>query len=133
MTTQQQQTINTEAQTKTITRPQSQTVLRPDVDVHENDHYITLYAELPGVNQDDLSISIDKNNLILEATATIDAPDNIKVVYSEFQIAHFKRNFSLSNELDTDNVEAKLANGILELTIPKKEITKPRKIEVNVV
>jgi HSP20 family molecular chaperone IbpA len=132
MTTQLHESVAiTGDRTNTVTKQQP--ALRPDVDVHENDHFIKLYAELPGVNQDDLSMTIDKNNLLIEATATIDAPTEMKVVYSEFQVANFKRSFSLSNELDTDNVEARLANGILELTIPKKEIIKPRKIEVNVV
>ncbi len=134
MTTQQYKSVaNTENRTNPATKQQTHPALRPDVDVHENDHFIKLYAELPGVNQDDLSITIDKNNLLLEATATIDAPTEMDVVYAEFQVANFKRSFSLSNELDTDNVEAQLTNGILELTIPKKEITKPRKIEVKVV
>lgn len=134
MTTQQYATVaNTGDRINLVTRQQTYSALRPDVDVHENDHFIKLYAELPGVNQNDLSITIDKNNLLLEGTATIDAPTEMEAVYAEFQVANFKRSFSLSNELDTDNVEAQLTNGILELTIPKNEITKPRKIEVKVV
>jgi HSP20 family molecular chaperone IbpA len=133
MTIQQYQTVaNTENRTNPGIRQPTHSALRPDVDVHENDHFIKLYAELPGVNQDDLNITIDKNNLLLEATATIDAPTEMDVVYAEFQVASFKRSFSLSNELDADNVKALLTNGILQLTIPKKEIATPRKIEVNV-
>jgi HSP20 family molecular chaperone IbpA len=133
MTTQQYETVaNTENQTNPVTRQQKHPVLRPDVDVHENEQAITLHAELPGVKQDDLSIIIDKNNLVLEATATIDTPTEMKMVYAEFQVANFKRSFSLGKEFDTDNVTAKLSNGVLELTIPKKEVLKPRRIEVKV-
>jgi HSP20 family molecular chaperone IbpA len=125
--------VNTENQVNTVTKQeQSLPLLRPVVDIHENEDYIALYAELPGVNQDDLTITIDQDNLLLEAKTTISSPADIKPVYAEFQAAQYKRSFSLSNDLDTEHVVAKLNYGILELKIPKKELTKPRKIEVMV-
>lgn len=132
MTTQQNTAVvNKKDQVNTVTK-QSLPQLRPVVDIHENDDYIALYAELPGVNQDDLTITIDQDTLLLEANATITAPADMKPVYAEFQAAQYKRSFSLSNDLDTEHVVAKLNHGILELKIPKKELIKPRKIEVMV-
>ncbi len=123
----------TNTETRATTRTQNeQPALRPAVDVHENDNVIILYAELPGVSQDNLDITIDNGNLELEARASIDVPTDMRAVYAEFQSPHYKRSFTLSNELDTDNIDAKLVHGILELTIPKKETIKPRKVEVNV-
>ncbi len=124
-----------ENQTKPVAQKyqhHSQSTLRPVVDIHENNDCIILYAELPGVSQDDLEITIDKDNLLLEAKASIETPAEMKPVYAEFQSANFKRSFTLSDELDTEQVEAKLTHGLLELTIPKKELSKPRKIEVKV-
>ncbi|MEE9413495.1 MAG: Hsp20/alpha crystallin family protein [Methylococcales bacterium] len=110
----------------------SQEIVRPVVDIHENDHYIALYAELPGVSQDNLEITIDKDNLLLEAKPSFETSADIKPVYAEFQTVQFKRSFTLSDELDTEHAEANLKHGILELKIPKKELTKPRKVEVKV-
>ena len=132
MTTEQSKEVtNTDEQTKSITQPE-QPSIRPAVDVHENDDVIVLYAELPGVNQDNLDITIENGNLQLEARAKLDTPAEMSPVYAEFQTPNYKRSFTLSNELDTDNIEAKLAHGILKLTIPKKETIKPRKVDVKV-
>ncbi len=127
--------VKTENQTNSVAQQHqyhSQSTLRPSVDIHENNNCIILYAELPGVSQDDLEITIDNDKLLLEAKASIETPAEMKPVYAEFQSANFKRSFTLSDELDTDQVKAKLTHGILELTIPKKELSKPRKIEVKV-
>lgn len=134
MTTQQNtRAANTEDRKHQVPQQQHlQPTLRPVVDVHENDDYIALYAELPGVSQDDLEITIDKDNLLLEAKGNIETPTDMKPVYAEFQTANFKRSFSLNDELDTEHVEAKLSHGILELKIPKKALTKLRKVEIKV-
>ncbi|MEE9424595.1 MAG: Hsp20/alpha crystallin family protein [Methylococcales bacterium] len=70
--------------------------------------------------------------LLLEAKARFENPSEIKSLYAEFQPTNFKRSFTLNDELDTEHVEAKLSHGILELKIAKKELIKPRKVEVKV-
>jgi len=132
MTTEQSKAVtSTQEQTKPLTQ-QEQPALRPAVDVHENDDVIVLYAELPGISQDNLNITIDNGNLQLEAKASIDTPSEMDVVYAEFQTPNYRRSFTLSNELDIDTIEARLSHGILQLSIPKKETIKPKKVEVKV-
>jgi len=132
MTTEQSKAVtSTQEQVKPLTQ-QEQPALRPAVDVHENDDVIILYAELPGVSQDNLNVTIDNGNLQLEAKASIDTPSEMDVVYAEFQTPNYRRSFTLSNELDIDHIDAKLSHGILQLTIPKKETIKPKKVEVKV-
>ena len=106
--------------------------LRPAVDIYENESCISIYTELPGVAEKDLQITLDKDTLALEAK-TSDAihADSTQVV-AEFQSTHYQRRFALSNDLDTDTIEAKLNHGILALTIHKKQSTRARKIEVKV-
>jgi HSP20 family protein len=104
----------------------------PPVDVFENDHSITLLADLPGVPRDRLQVRVDGDNLVLEATAATSGPDNMELVYGEAQCPTYRRQFTLSRELDTARIEAQLRDGVLRLTIPKAEDARPRRIQVNV-
>ena len=104
----------------------------PPVDVFENDHAITLLADLPGVSREQLQVRVDGDTLVLEATAGTQGPQDLQLVYGEAQCPTYRRRFTLSRELDTGRVEAQLRDGVLKLTIPKAEEAKPRRIEVKV-
>ena len=104
----------------------------PPVDVFENESGITLLADLPGVSRDRLGVRVDGESLFIEATATPSGPDNMELVYGEAQIPSYRRQFTLSRELDASRIEAALKDGVLRLTIPKLEEARPRRIEVRV-
>ncbi|HEY0887148.1 MAG TPA: Hsp20/alpha crystallin family protein [Ramlibacter sp.] len=104
----------------------------PAVDVFENESGITLLADLPGVSRDRLGVRVDGESLFIEATATPSGPDNMELVYGEAQIPSYRRQFTLSRELDASRIEAALKDGVLRLTIPKLEEARPRRIEVRV-
>lgn len=111
---------------------QQQQHVVPPVDVFENENAITLLADLPGVPREGLHVRVDGDSLTLEATATPSGPDNMELVYGEAQVAAYRRQFTLSRELDASRIEAQLRDGVLRLTIPKAEEAKPRRIEVQV-
>lgn len=102
----------------------------PPVDVVENDASITLLADLPGVPREQLHVRVDGDNLLLEATAVTNGPDNMELVYGEAQCPAYRRQFTLSRELDPSRIEAQLRDGVLRLTIPKAEDARPRRIQV---
>ena len=104
----------------------------PPVDVFENEHGITLLADMPGVSRDNLGVRVDGDNLTIEATAASASPENMELIYGEARYAAYRRQFTLSRELDTSRIEAQLKDGVLQLTIPKAEEAKPRRIQVNV-
>lgn len=104
----------------------------PPVDVFENDASITLVADLPGVAREQLQVRVDGDNLVLEATAATAGPADMQLVYGEAQIPTYRRQFTLSRELDASRIEAQLRDGVLRLTIPKAEEAKPRRIQVQV-
>lgn len=112
------------------TTPQPHVV--PPVDVFENESSITLLADLPGVPRDQLQVRVDGENLVLEATAATAGPENLQLVYGEAQIPTYRRQFTLSRELDASRIEAQLRDGVLRLTIPKAEEARPRRIQVQV-
>jgi HSP20 family protein len=104
----------------------------PPVDVFENDTSITMLADLPGVTREQLQVRVDGENLVLEATATTSGPQDMQLVYGEAQCPSYRRQFTLSRELDASRIEAQLRDGVLRLTIPKAEEARPRRIQVQV-
>ena len=96
----------------------------PPVDVFEDDHGITLLADLPGVSRDRLSVRVDGETLWLEATALTAVPEGMELVYGEAEYPSYRRQFTLSRELDGNRIEANLKDGVLKLSIAKKETGK---------
>jgi HSP20 family protein len=104
----------------------------PPVDIFEDETGITLLADLPGVRREQLGVRVDGDSLSIEGTAEITGPGAMELVYGEAQPAVYRREFSLSRELDASRIEAQLKDGVLRLTIPKAEEARPRRIEVRV-
>jgi HSP20 family protein len=104
----------------------------PPVDVFEDESGITLLADLPGVSRDRLGVRVDGEVLLVEATASTEQPQKMELVYGEAQFPAYRRQFTLSRELDSSRIEAALKDGVLKLSIPKLEEAKPRRIEVRV-
>jgi HSP20 family molecular chaperone IbpA len=109
--------------------PQQPSVV-PPVDVYEDDGSITLLADLPGASRDRLHVRVDGETLSIEAEAVTPTPEGMELVYAEAQVPSYRRQFTLSRELDASRIEASLKDGVLRLRIPKSEEAKPRRIEV---
>ena len=107
-----------------------ESALAPAVDISESDVGIELVADLPGVRKEGLAVKVDGTNLTIEGSAEIDVPQNLEPIYGEIRSRHFRCSFSLSRELDPSRIDAKLANGVLRMHIPKSEAARPRRIEV---
>ena len=112
--------------------PRPEPALLPPVDIVEDGGGITLTADLPGVEQNELSIGIDGRTLTLDAPLRLGEADSLVSVYAEVRANRYRRSFELSAELDTTAVEAHLKDGVLTLRLPKLERAKPRRIEVKV-
>jgi HSP20 family protein len=110
----------------------SDAALTPPVDVIEDVHGITLYADLPGVSRENLNLNIESDTLTIEAQADLAVPQDLASHHTEVGLARFKRVFTLSKELDNEKVTAELAQGVLKLRIPKAEHAQARRIEVQV-
>lgn len=106
--------------------------LLPPVDVVEDATGITLYADLPGVPKDKLSLRVDGDQLTLEGDMALPLPQGMAASHAEVTLSRYRRTFTLSKELDADKVNAELANGVLRVRIPKAEHAQPRKISVQV-
>jgi len=122
-----------------VTRPndaaaaaREEPALLPPVDVIEDSTGITLYADLPGVPKDRLSVRVEGETLQIDAELVLPVPEGMQASHAEVQRKRFRRAFTLSRELDPDKVSAEFSQGVLRLRIPKAEHAQPRRIEVKV-
>jgi HSP20 family molecular chaperone IbpA len=106
--------------------------LLPPVDVIEDAEGITLYADLPGVPKDRLSVRVEADTLTIEGEISLFTTQGMEATHAEVQLPRYRRAFTLGTELNSEKVGAEFRQGILKLRIPKAEHAKPRKIEVQV-
>jgi HSP20 family protein len=108
----------------------SDAALTPPVDVVEDSGGITLFADLPGVSRDKLSLQVASDTLTIEAESGLSIPEGLESSHTEVGLARFRRVFTLSKELDTNAISAELSQGVLKLRIPKAQHAQPRRIEI---
>lgn len=111
---------------------QRKLTLNPAVDVVENEHGVTLWADLPGVAREDLGIHVHDGNLRIEASARIPTRDGLRLQHAEVRVPDFARSFTLGPDFDTSKIEARLNDGVLTLLIPRREEARPRRVEIRV-
>lgn len=105
-------------------------VFVPQVDIVESENQILLVADLPGVDQDGLDISLEKNVLTIRGTVANHAPEGYQLGYSEYSVGNFERAFTVSNDIDRQGIEAVIKDGVLKLTLPKAKHAVVQKIAV---
>lgn len=100
----------------------------PLVDIYENDDEILLYADMPGVAKDNISVNIDNGKLALSGVRNIETSG--AAGWTEFGDVEYVRTFSVPQIIDVSKVDAELKDGVLRLHLPKSEAAKPRQIEI---
>ena len=118
--------------TKTADTARNEATMMPPVDVFEDADGITLYADLPGVPKDKLSLHVEAGTLTIEGELALDLPEGMEASHAEMSLPRYRRMFTLSKELDTEKVAAEFKQGTLKLRIPKAEHAQPRRIEVKI-
>ena len=103
----------------------------PSVDVSETDGEITVRAELPGMDSKDLDVNVAGDLLSIKGEKKEEEEKKDKGYYfSESYFGSFQRNIRLPSEVQSDKVQAKFKDGILNITLPKSEETKPKKVQI---
>jgi HSP20 family protein len=123
-----QDTVN-----RMLSEPRSQRPWTPAVDILETENELLIKADLPDVDMRDIQVEIENGTLTLKGERKFAQDDN---TYSYHRIERsygsFARYLSLPDTVEADKVKADYKNGVLSVTIPKKEIAKPRSIKVQV-
>jgi HSP20 family molecular chaperone IbpA len=102
----------------------------PDTDIFERDNTIVVVADMPGVDDKHVDITLENNVLTITGHAEITEPAGLDLLYAEFEPADYRRSFTLTDDIDRDHIKAHMRNGVLRLVLPKAPQAQPRKIAV---
>ena len=117
-----------EVQSEERTRPGRAYV--PQVDILENKEGMRLWVDMPGVEEQDVHINVENHVLSIEGQVSVGDYADLDVLYTEYNVGNYARRFTLSQDIDTEKIQARMTNGVLELDLPKAERAKPRTIQV---
>ena len=119
-----------EIQTDGTERMRARATFIPRSDIFENQESVFVTLDVPGVKEEDIDITLEKNILTITAMSCHCAPEGYARSFAEFQAGDYERNFRLTDKIDRDRIEAVYADGVLKLTLPKAEEAKAKKISV---
>ena len=109
------------------------TTWAPAVDIFETEHELVVKADLPDIDPKDLDIRVENNILTIRGERKFEKKvDQDNYLRVERAYGSFARSFSLANTVNTEAIRADYQNGVLALSIPKREEAKPKQIKVNV-
>lgn len=103
---------------------------RPNVDILEAQDELTLVADVPGADGNQMDIHFEEGTLTLLAKVPSRHRDNVEYLAQEYGVGDYYRTFQVSEAIDASKISAEYADGVLTLHLPKAEAVKPRKISV---
>jgi HSP20 family protein len=103
----------------------------PTADIFETEAALTLVLEMPGVDKSHVDVSIEDGVLTVQGRLDFSKYEGLQPVYTEYNIGHYRRSFSLSNKIDQNKISAEMADGVLTLVLPKAEQAKARRISIS--
>jgi HSP20 family protein len=122
-----------DAFSRMLTEPQTNRPWAPAVDIYETENELVLKADLPDVDLKDIDVRVENQTLTISGERTFEKKDTTKGYHRiERNYGSFVRSFSVPNSFDTENIAAEFKNGVLSVTLPKKEAAKPRQVKVEV-
>jgi len=111
-------------------RTRNRRVYVPKVDIYETKDAIVLLADMPGVDENTVDITLEKNALTLKGTVEPVQFKDHSIAYAEYDTGDYERAFTISDAVDRDRIEAAVHNGVLKVTLYKAEPVKARKIAI---
>lgn len=103
----------------------------PQVDIYEEEQGVVLLANMPGVDENNVDVEVEKGVLSIRGRIDYELGEKEEVLSQSFDTGTFYREFSLSDDLEIEGIEASMKNGVLKLNLPKSEKLKARKIQIN--
>ncbi len=122
-----------DAVTRMMSEPRGSRPWSPAVDILETDDALIVHADLPNVKIEDIDIRVENQTLTISGSRKFEKDDNVKGYHRiERSYGEFVRSFAVPSTVDTDKVAADYKNGVLSITLPRKDSAKPRQVKVNV-
>jgi HSP20 family protein len=119
-------------QTEGAERMRSRPTFVPRSDIYETEECVLLALDIPGVREESIDVTLDKDTLTIRANSSHDGPEGYTLAFTEFEAGDYERSFRLTDQIDKDKIEAVYSDGVLKLTLPKAEQAKARKISIKV-
>jgi HSP20 family protein len=119
-----------EKETAQVEHTRSTNLYTPDVDILEKDESIIVLADMPGVDESSVDITLEKDVLSIYARVEPEVPEKHQLLHAEYGVGDYQRSFTISNEIDRERIEATVKNGVLRLILPKAKAVQTRKITV---
>src|SRR5438874_4121949 len=102
----------------------------PTTDIFETEDALTVVMEIPGVEKDAVEVNVESDILRVEARIDFSKYEGLDPLYTEYNVGHFARSFTLSNKIDQQQINAQLDEGVLTLTLKKAKEATPRRIAI---
>lgn len=102
----------------------------PNTDIYETEAALTVVMEVPGVEKQSVTVSLENDTLRVEGQIDPSKYEGLEPLYTEYNVGHFTRAFTLSSKIDQQNINALLDNGVLTLTLNKVKESQPRRIAI---
>jgi HSP20 family molecular chaperone IbpA len=106
-------------------------VFMPTADIFEKEDALNVILEMPGVDKSNVDINVEGGVLNIEGRLDFTKYEGLQPLYTEYNIGHYRRSFTLSNRIDQNRIGAEMKDGVLTVTLPKLEEAKPRRIAVS--
>lgn len=105
----------------------------PEVDIFEDSEALWLWADMPGVKSDSVTVELNEDVLSLQGQIAPQDYAGLTPAYTEYNVGNFVRQFTVprSASLDHDKITARVVDGVLEVKLPKAEKAKPRRITIS--
>lgn len=100
-------------------RTRARVAFVPRVDIYEMDDKIVVLADMPGVDETSVDITLEKGVLSINGYVEPESPEGYNLGYAEYRVGDYQRSFSLSNEIDQDKIAATVRDGVLNIVLPK--------------
>ena len=130
MTAQEMERKSTRAPSKEQQERKTDFVYVPDVDIIENDNEFILLADMPGVDDRNLDINLEDDLVTISGKAAAFDTQDYTLTYGEYQSGRFERSFTIGDEIDRENINASISQGVLRLTLPKRREQRSRRIPI---
>ena len=111
-------------------RMRTRSIFIPRADIYETMEDVVITIDMPGLNEDAIDITLEKNILAINGVSSQNEPDGYSLEFAEYEPGDYERSFRLTDQINREDIQAVYRDGVLKLTLPKAEAAKPRKISV---
>jgi HSP20 family protein len=103
----------------------------PPTDIFETQDELMVVLEMPGVEKKDIIVGLENDRLRVEGRIDFKKYEGLDPLYTEYNVGHYARAFTLSSKIDQEKISAQIADGVLTVTLPKVKEVQPRRIAIN--